>query len=148
MCVHVCAHTHTPEQGNVKEVSHLALKIVFIIILRESINGKIKWIQMIDWNKKSTTKHTHTHTQAVAPGPAGHAAHPLMDRPGKTTDTELHAAAHSFGTALPLCSPLGLCLRYLKIRRGGGGAKTRWEKQELKTDLKDFETRQQVDNSH
>ena len=48
VCVCVCMYTHQ-SRGMWKEVSHLALKIVFTTILRELINGKIKWIQMIDW---------------------------------------------------------------------------------------------------
>ena len=81
--------------------------------------------------KAQPNKHTHTHTHTSG-GPRvlrGHAAHPLcvtvLGRPPTLNSTR---AAHLFGTALPLCSPLGLCLRYLKklgeeaegLRRGGG----------------------------
>ena len=83
--------------------------------------------------KAQPNKHTHTHTHARVRWPRGPvwtcSTPSLRDHPGKTNDTELAMqAAHLFGTAFPLCSPLGLCLRYLKklgeeaegLRRGGG----------------------------
>lgn len=69
----------------------------------------------------------HTHTRG--PDPL-HAAHPLCaNLPGRQTTLNLPCeCAHLLGTAFPLCSPLGLCFRYLKkfgeeaegLRRGGG----------------------------